>query len=296
MKKQIGGDDEVAITSLTVYDPPSSIKEAYATYRYEKKDKLRAQCVNDLPDVCYALTKEKISQCVDELKKATPSEDNESLAKDKCKTEHKYDTSKCVKDKLKSLNIILPNETDALNKLGIKTDGTFKRSTLKRFTTWVKNTGIPKFTEELSDACINFLNISNPLENPIVTYRAYIKKLQNDYKPYLYDAILPNLTVDPENFKISLQPNSSNATISKANISTILSDKHIGIIIETNGVSLNNNIESLKDPSYIKIHEKRIIYIKSENQNSKYINTILSTNTNFTNALKYFLMLHLKLE
>jgi hypothetical protein len=72
LKKQIGGS-EVTITSLTVYDPPLAIKTAYDTYRNITTNEFMTDCANQLLDVCYALTENKISQCVDKLKEGMQS-------------------------------------------------------------------------------------------------------------------------------------------------------------------------------------------------------------------------------
>jgi hypothetical protein len=175
------------------------------------------------------------------------------------------------------------------------------------------------FTDE-PDSCIELRLTSTPLDDipiPIPAYRGYIKRNYN-YKPYLYEQIFPNLEVDPEQFKKSLPPPpESSSKISKDNISKdhksndeifndhirtilskILSDKPIGIIINTKGELLNKPIKDPDNPSY----GNRIIYAKIEIKQTavftrnEYIYKILNTNQNFNNALKVFLMGHLKLE
>ena len=279
LKKQIGGD-KVVITSLTDYHPPTAIKTAYDTYRNIMTNEFMTECANHLPDVCYALTENKISQCVDKLKEGMP----EIKAQFDCNTNHKTDTSTCITNKLDSLQIRL--NTDALNKLGINKDGTFTRPNSTRVLSSVENTQEP-------DTCKKLRQLSKPLENSILGYRTYIKGNYN-YNPYLIDDILPNLMVD-KNFKITL-PNSSNELtneLAKSHIDTILSDKHIGFIIETNGALVNKDI---KPPENLPIGQDRIIYIKIKNKyiNRKYI--ILNTNQHFNDLLKRILMEHLNLK
>ena len=141
------------------------------------------------------------------------------------------------------------------------------------------------------EVAITSLTVYDP---PLIDTVYEYNKAHKEYKPYSGASILKNITVDKK-FKIIL-PNSTNQ-LSEANINTILSDKHTGFIIETNGDFLNKDIKPIMNYSGEKKH---IIYIKFETQtsfftdgkimNTKYINTILNTNESFNNALKKILM------